>query len=243
MKRGTAMLLILVLTMVSMNAFSVESVQGGMELMSNSETEVVYGDLTGNGRVELADAKTALRAALRITVLSEKQYAAADVDGEEGVGLRDAQYILKYALRIIHVFPIQSLQQPPEPTQNPPSIEEENNMLNMEIVVGDKIFSATLYDNEAAKGFREQLPMTVNMNELNGNEKYYYLPGSLPTNSGRPSGIHTGDLMLYGNNCLVLFYESFSTSYSYTPLGCVDNPEGLAAALGSGSVQVTFRMK
>ncbi len=81
------------------------------------------------------------------------------------------------------------------------------------------------------------------MSELNGNEKYYYLSGSLPANSGRLPGIHTGDLMLYGDNCLVLFYESFSTSYSYTTIGYVENPDGLAAVLGSGDVQITFRMK
>jgi len=49
-----------------------------------------------------------------------------------------------------------------------------------------------------------------------------------------------GDLMLYGNNTLVLFYESFNSSYSYTKLGYVDNPTGLAAALGNGNVVVKF---
>lgn len=123
------------------------------------------------------------------------------------------------------------------------SIEEENNRMNIEIVVGDKTFSATLYDNETAMALKQQLPLTLNMSELNGNEKYYYLSDALPTNSGRPSGIKTGDLMLYGNNCLVLFYDSFSTSYSYTPIGYVDNTDGLAAALGSGDVQVTFQIQ
>ena len=114
-------------------------------------------------------------------------------------------------------------------------------MLKIEIIVGDKTFSATLYDNAAAKSLMDMLPLTLDMSELNGNEKYYYLDTSLPTNASRPSGIKTGDIMLYGNSCLVLFYESFSTSYSYTPIGHIDDPAGLAAALGSGNVQVTFR--
>ena len=129
----------------------------------------------------------------------------------------------------------------PETQPEPPVTEEDDNMLIIEIVVGSKTFTATLYDNEAAKALVERLPLTLNMSELNGNEKYYYLDSNFPTNSSRPSGIKTGDIMLYGNNCLVLFYESFSTSYSYTPLGHIDDPEGLAAALGSGSVQVTFQ--
>lgn len=74
--------------------------------------------------------------------------------------------------------------------------------------------------------------MAVNMSELNGNEKYYYLLDDLPTASSRPGIIHAGDLMLYGSSCLVRFYESFRTSYSYTRLGSVDNPSRLASALG-----------
>ena len=129
----------------------------------------------------------------------------------------------------------------PETHTEPPVTEEEPDMLKIEIIVGDKTFSATLYDNGAAKALMDMLPLTLDMSELNGNEKYYYLDTSLPTNASRPSGIKTGDIMLYGNNCLVLFYESFSTSYSYTPIGHIDDPAGLAAALGSGSVQVEFR--
>ena len=125
-------------------------------------------------------------------------------------------------------------------TQSETTTKEESNM-QIEIIIGNKTFSAVLYDNAAASALNEMLPITLNMSELNGNEKYYYLDKNLPIDSGRPSGIATGDIMLYGNNCLVLFYESFSTIYSYTPLGRIDEPEGLAAALGSGSVQVTFR--
>ena len=121
--------------------------------------------------------------------------------------------------------------------------KEEGNMYDMEIMVGNRTFSTVLYDNETVRAFIKLLPMTLNMSELNGNEKYYYLSDSLPAEQVRPSGIHAGDLMLFGDSCLVLFYESFSTGYSYTALGRVENPAGLAAALGADDVQVTFRMK
>jgi hypothetical protein len=118
--------------------------------------------------------------------------------------------------------------------------ETKNADKKIVITAGSKKFSLSLYDNEAAKKFATMLPLTVNMSELNGNEKYCYLSESLPTKSERPSGIQKGDLMLYGSDCLVLFYESFSTSYSYTALGKIDDPEGLEKALGSGAVRVTF---
>lgn len=46
--------------------------------------------------------------------------------------------------------------------------------------------------------------------------------------------------MLYGPSCVVLFYESFATPYSYTRIGKAENAEGLAQALGSGDVRVRF---
>ncbi|MFD2540072.1 cyclophilin-like fold protein [Sphingobacterium chuzhouense] len=110
----------------------------------------------------------------------------------------------------------------------------------IKITVNSQTFTATLLDNNSAKAFKEMLPMTINMVELNNNEKYFDLPNSLPTNSSNPQTINNGDLMLYGSKTLVLFYKTFSTSYSYTRLGKIDDTTGLATALGSGNVTVTF---
>ena len=127
------------------------------------------------------------------------------------------------------------------------NINTENNtpMANgkIKIRVNSKIFTATLLDNNSAKGFREMLPLTINMSELNGNEKYYDLPSSMPNNSSNLRTIRNGDLMLYGSTTLVLFYKTFSTSYSYTKLGSVDDGTGLETALGSGSVIVSFELE
>jgi hypothetical protein len=48
--------------------------------------------------------------------------------------------------------------------------------------------------------------------------------------------------MLWGSTTLVLFYKTFSSPYGYTKLGKVENPNGLAQALGSGSVKVTIKL-
>ena len=118
--------------------------------------------------------------------------------------------------------------------------EDENNMININIKIDNEVFAAKLYDNKTTREIVKNFPMTCNMSELNGNEKYYYTDTSYPTNSRRMGRINAGDIMLYGNNCIVVFYESFNTSYSYTPLGHIDNSEGLASAVGNGSVTVSF---
>ena len=101
-------------------------------------------------------------------------------------------------------------------TTNNNNIEGGEESMKLNIKVGDKNFTATLESNNTTKSLLEKLPLTISMSELHGNEKYYYFNESLPTNSERIGNINTGDLMLYGSDCLVLFYKSFSTSYSYT---------------------------
>lgn len=124
-----------------------------------------------------------------------------------------------------------------------PTVNEALSNDKLKITVGSSVFTATLYDNASAKAFKDMLPLTINMIELNSNEKYYDLPQNLPTNAYKPNAIKNGDLMLYGSKTLVLFYKNFSTSYSYTRLGKVENTAGLTSALGSGNVTVTFEVE
>lgn len=137
---------------------------------------------------------------------------------------------------------IDNLENTSEETNNNKNNEGGEEEMKLNIKIGDKNFTATLEDNATTREFINKLPLTINMSELHGNEKYYYFDESLPTNTERIRNINTGDLMLYGSDCLVLFYDSFSTSYSYTRLGHIDNPEGLANAVGSGNVEVTFEI-
>lgn len=113
----------------------------------------------------------------------------------------------------------------------------------MKIKIGNSTFTATLNNNATATAFKSLLPLTVSMIELNGNEKYVDLSSNLPTNADNPGTIQNGDLMLYGSSTLVLFYKTFSTAYSYTKLGRIDDVNGLVAALGAGNVNVSFELE
>ena len=115
--------------------------------------------------------------------------------------------------------------------------------MKLKITIGSNVFTAALYDNATTIAFKSLLPMTVNMVELNENEKYVDLSRNLPTNVSKPGTIEAGDLMLYGSSTLVLFYKTFSTSYGYTRLGRIDDPSILAAAVGFGNATVMFELE
>jgi hypothetical protein len=116
-------------------------------------------------------------------------------------------------------------------------------MTTVRIKIGDKQFQAKLSEDISAVAFKTMLPLTMRMTELNGNEKYFQLPNSLPTNASNPRTINAGDLLLWGKDTFVLFYKTFSTSYSYTKIGKIEEPSGLAEALGSGDVTVTIELE
>jgi hypothetical protein len=113
----------------------------------------------------------------------------------------------------------------------------------VKVKVGKKTFNAEFYSNKTSRKLLRKLPLKVKMSELNGNEKYKYLDFDLPTNEKAVSEIKAGDIMLYGSDCLVVFYKSFSTSYKYTRIGRIKNVKGLKKAAGKGSVTVKFSKK
>ena len=125
-------------------------------------------------------------------------------------------------------------------TNQQESNNESNNsnevIKSVKAIINGKEYVINLEDNETANSFANLLPQEFNMSELNGNEKYIYLDTTLPTNSSNPKRINAGDVMLYGNNCLVIFYESFDTSYSYTRIGHIDDLPNL----GNGNITVKF---
>ena len=121
---------------------------------------------------------------------------------------------------------------------------EVDKMISAKITVGNKVFAAKFYNKEIAQAFLARLPMTVNMTELNGKEKYYNLSESLPVKSTEaPATINAGEIMCWSSNTLVLFYNTYSNSHGgYVKLGYIEDISGLKEALGKANVQVAYEM-
>ncbi len=122
--------------------------------------------------------------------------------------------------------------------------QPENNINNsnevisqVKVIINNKEYTLNLEDNATSRKLVELLPLETKMQELNGNEKYVYLSESFPTDSYKPERINKGDVMLFDNSCIVIFYKSFDNKgYNYTKIGHIDNLDDL----GSGDVQVKF---
>lgn len=115
-------------------------------------------------------------------------------------------------------------------------------MDNILLTIKNETFQASLYSNETTKAIKELLPLNLTMTELHGNEKYYTFTESFPTQSEKVGTIKAGDLMLFGNDTLVLFYENFSTPYSYTRIGKIDNVDNLSNILGISDAKVKIEL-
>ena len=103
--------------------------------------------------------------------------------------------------------------------------KKENN-IGMIVRINNQNYDVFWENNDTVNGLIDILPIDLTMKDLNNNEKYVYLDKQLPSNPYYPKEIKKGDIMLYGSNCLVIFYKDFNSNYSYTKIGHInDLPE------------------
>lgn len=131
-----------------------------------------------------------------------------------------------------------------EQTETTQTEQEENNIMKMNIQIGENILTATLVQNSSTEALIELLsegPVTINMNDYANMEKVGTLPQGLPRNDEQ---INTGagDLILYQGNSFVIYYGN--NSWSLTRLGKVDDvtQQELMDILGSGSVTAVLSL-
>ncbi len=116
--------------------------------------------------------------------------------------------------------------------------EKQEEIYNLEVLINNKSYDAVLENNETVKELLKLMPLQVEMTDLNNNEKYFYMDKSIKASNNYTGKISKGDIMLYGDDCLVIFYKSFNTSYHYTKIGHITDLE----ELDNSNVSVEFKI-
>jgi hypothetical protein len=119
-------------------------------------------------------------------------------------------------------------------------VMKDTKIRKMALGTADLNFTFDAEDNETVRALAMRFPLKLRMSDLNGNEKYAYLSEPLPAQPESVGRIRAGDVMLFGDNCLVVFYKDFETTYRYTRIGHIENGALLVEALGTGDVEVTL---
>ncbi|HCX62883.1 MAG TPA: hypothetical protein DHU59_10645 [Clostridiales bacterium] len=110
-------------------------------------------------------------------------------------------------------------------------------MQTVNIHAGDKNFTVVMYDNDSAHTIAQEMPFTLNMDDFASQEKVTKLSFDLPsTSTVVPAAINAGDIYLWSGNNLVLFYTTFSNSYSYVPIGYITEWTDCYRRIGNTSI-------
>lgn len=114
---------------------------------------------------------------------------------------------------------------------------QKNNAMNnmIKITVGSSTFTATLSNNAAAAAFRALLPLTLKMEDVNGNEKFYRLSRHLPVAAANPGTVREGDLMLWGTGDWFSSTRLFPHPTAIRGWGALTMPPGLRRPLAPGT--------
>ncbi len=71
------------------------------------DVTVLFGDINGDGKINIIDANFARRYAAKLITFDESQFKAADVNGDGKVNIVDANFIRRYVAKLITSFPVE----------------------------------------------------------------------------------------------------------------------------------------
>lgn len=125
----------------------------------------------------------------------------------------------------------------PEKTESP-----NTSSLKVNITVGNRIITATMEDNAAARDFLSRLPLEVILNDYNNTtEKIFYPdPALMIKDVARGCTPEPGDIAIYapwGN--VAIFCKSWSYSRDLIKIGSIDS-NGIEVLCVAGDVRVKF---
>ncbi|MEA9358406.1 cyclophilin-like fold protein [Bacteriovorax sp. PP10] len=114
--------------------------------------------------------------------------------------------------------------------------------MKIRIIIGNKMTTATMYDNPTSRDFMSLMPLTLELRDYASTEKISDLPQKLSVKDA-PSGSEplVGDITYYapwGN--LALFYKDFSFSNGLIKLGKIDTDMNIF--MSNGPVTAKFEL-
>lgn len=117
--------------------------------------------------------------------------------------------------------------------------------MELNLIVGDSTFKATMYENESAKDFISLLPITLTLADYNRKERSSRLPKRL-ANDGTEDGVNilAGDICYYTPfRNLCIYYRDSGLSFCQVSLGKIEKKgiEAIRKIAGFGPVEVTFK--
>lgn len=99
------------------------------------------------------------------------------------------------------------------------------------VTIGEKSFVLELADTKAAQELEKALPLTVKMTSVNGQYVHGNVNSATFTQQLAESGVlDMGDIMLQGNNELMLFYSVNTSNDMLTRIGRITQDERTAFA-------------
>ena len=155
-----------------------------------------------------------------------------------------------YLFILLLAMPMTACSSDPE-IGNPPGIENpetsdttdqpNNNLMKIKMTVNERVITATMADNAAARDFISRLPLKVEFEDYNRTEKIFYPSPKLNIDGvKRGCAPAPGDITIYapwGN--VAIFYKSWPQSNDLIKIGSIDG-DGIEALNGTGSITVTI---
>lgn len=117
--------------------------------------------------------------------------------------------------------------------------------LHVNILVGDRIVTATMADNAAARDFLSRLPLEITLNDYNNTTEKIFYPSPALTTEGVTPGCAPapGDITVYapwGN--VVIFCKSWSYSRDLIKIGRIDG-NGIETLSVAGDIPVKIERR
>lgn len=112
--------------------------------------------------------------------------------------------------------------------------------MKIKFSINGKDFIGELNDSKAAQELYAQLPITTSFTEKGGYEYYCVTPQPLTSEPVMLDFAEAGSIMLYLSSYVAVFYNDLKPILEYTPLGKLENTDGLKEALDAGYRNITI---